>query len=108
MIFGIPFKVVCVLTGNLLVGHFSKLEIQRELDLAGAGTGNRLPKSAYRSQTLGKNRIDLGDVRTVEQVEEFRYDVDAVHTAEWGLLQDAEVHRGQGRWLQGVSATAEW
>ncbi len=30
---------------------FSKLEIQRELDLAGAGSGNRLPKSRYRRQT---------------------------------------------------------
>jgi len=28
--------------------RFSKLEIQRVLDLAGTGSGNRLPKSAYR------------------------------------------------------------
>lgn len=40
MIFGIPFKVVCVLTGNLLAVHFSKFEIHAELDLAGSDSLN--------------------------------------------------------------------
>jgi hypothetical protein len=40
-----PFVVVRV------TERFSKFEIQRELDFAGAGSGNRLPKSGYRSQT---------------------------------------------------------
>ena len=28
MIFGIPFNIILVLTGNLLTGHFSTFEIQ--------------------------------------------------------------------------------
>ena len=51
----------------------------KKLNLARAGPGNRLRKSGYRSQTCAKDRIDLGDVRIVEQVEEFRYYVETFH-----------------------------
>ncbi len=37
MIFGTPFKLICVLNRNLLAVRFSKLEVQRELGLAGTG-----------------------------------------------------------------------
>jgi hypothetical protein len=38
----------CILNRNLLAGHSSKLEIQGELDLAGTGSSDRLPKSGHR------------------------------------------------------------
>jgi hypothetical protein len=75
---------------NLLTGHCSKLEIQRELDLAGTGSGNRLRESRHRRQTRAEDRIDLGDIHTVEQVEEFRYHVETFRPAEREILQDAE------------------
>jgi hypothetical protein len=39
------------LATSCVTERFSKLEVQRELDLAGAGPGNWLLKSGYRSQT---------------------------------------------------------
>jgi hypothetical protein len=41
MIFEAPFKLVCLFKRNLVAGRLSKLEIQRELDLAGTGARNR-------------------------------------------------------------------
>ncbi len=56
--------------------ELSELKIQGELNLPGAGSGNRPTKSGYGSQTWAEHRIDLGDIRTVEKVEEFRYYVE--------------------------------
>src|SRR5260221_13594748 len=107
MILVIPFKVVCVLTGNLLVRHFSKFEIQGELDLAGTRSGNRLPKSGNWRQAWAIHGIDLGDVRTVEHIEEFRDQVETFHPAKREILQDAKVHRSQCRCVQRISAESE-
>ncbi len=49
----------------------------------------------------------MGDVRTVEQVEEFRCHVESSRLAKREVLQDAEVHRGQRMGVQRISAEAE-
>src|SRR5260370_33975861 len=45
------------LVTSCVTERFSKLEIQRVLDLAGTGSGNRLPKSAYRGKTEPKRGL---------------------------------------------------
>src|SRR5439155_3747858 len=87
--------------------HPSKLKVQRELDLAGTGSGNGLPKSRHRREGRAEHRIDLGDVRAVEQVEEFRDYVETSRPAEWEILQDAQIHSRQCRSLQRVSAESQ-
>ncbi len=54
-------------------------------------SGHGLTKSGYRSQARAKHSVDLGEVRTIEQIEEFRYNVETFHSAESGVLEDAEV-----------------
>ena len=76
-------------------GHSLEFEVQGELDLAGAGSGNRLPEFWYRRHARSEHWIDLGDVRTVEQVEEFRYHVEAFQSTEWEVLHGAEIHGNQ-------------
>ena len=44
-----------------------------------------------------ENWIDLRDVRTVEQVEEFRDNIQTLRTSEREILKDAEVHGRQRR-----------
>ena len=49
----------------------------------------------------------MGDVRPVEQIEEFCYHVKAFRSAEREVLQNAEVHRGQTRCVQSVSPESQ-
>jgi hypothetical protein len=64
---------------------------KEQLNLVCAASGHGLTKSGYRSQARAEHSVDLGEVRTVEQIEEFRYNVETFHSAEWGVLEDAEV-----------------
>src|SRR5215472_19208442 len=85
----------------------SKLKVQRELDLTRASTGSGLGESGYRSQTGAENRIDLGDVGAVEQVEEFGYKVEAFGPAEREVLENAKIHSGLCRRVQRISNEGE-
>src|SRR5260370_31465792 len=51
------------LVTSCVTERFSKLEIQRELDLAGTRSRNRLPKSPDRRPNWTADKIDPGDLR---------------------------------------------
>jgi hypothetical protein len=50
MIFKTLIELRCILNRKRWEGYSSELEIQRELDLTGTGSGHRLPKSRHRRQ----------------------------------------------------------
>jgi len=71
--------------------RFLKTRNPRKTEFGVHRSGHGLTKSGYRSQARPEHGVDLGDVRTVEQIEEFRYHVETFHSPEWGVLEDAEV-----------------
>src|ERR1700682_4646037 len=85
-------------------GYLLKLKIHGELNLMRpvAAIGCLNPVIGVKSEP--KTGLIWGNVRTVEHVEEFRYHVEAFASAEWEVLQDAQVHRCQCGCIQRISA----
>jgi len=83
-------------------GADSELEIRRELNLPCAG--DRLQESGLRHSSRAEYRIDLRDIRTVEQVEGFADQVETRVLAERKILQKPEIRVRQHRAPEGVAA----
>jgi len=69
---------------------FSKTRIQGELDLAGNPFRRWAVGIRVSESNLSEHRIDLGDVDTVEQVEEFSYHVETFSRRQTGNTSGCE------------------
>src|SRR5215831_2388676 len=77
-----------------------KLEVERKLDAPSPKSCERLKKARQRGGSKAKNGIDLRDIRSIEEIEGLRDDIEPRGLSEWKILQNAKVHIRQHRPLE--------
>src|SRR5438876_930277 len=85
----------------------SKLEVDRELELARIEAVQRLGKACEGRAAGTIERVDLADVSTVEEVKRFNHEIQPPDAAEREVSHHSEVYGRKTRGLEAVSTQAE-
>src|SRR5437764_15451367 len=85
----------------------SKLEVDRELELARIEAGQRLGKIRQGQAARTIEGVDLADVGTVEEVKRFNHEVQPADAAEREVSDYSEVYGRQAGRLEAVPNEAE-